>query len=100
MRTIRVGALAAFLFPFVATGSALAAQDDHLILTAPLYCEPIRDAQHARSRSDLRVTSQPVWTTHPDKTELKNESTATSGRRGLGWDCTLWNDWRSRSTGR
>ena len=78
MRTIRVGALAAFLFPFFAAGAALAAQDDHLSVTAPLYREQIRDTQHERSRSDLRVTSQPVWAAHPDKTDLKNESTNQS----------------------
>ena len=78
MRTIRVGALAAFLFPFVATGAALAAQDDHLNVTAPLYREQIRDTQHERFRSDLRVTSQPVWAAHPDKTDLKAESTKQS----------------------
>jgi hypothetical protein len=75
MRALRVCALTAFLVPFVATGSVLAAQDDPLTVNAPLYREQIRDTQHEPSRSDLRVTSQPVWTAHPDKADLKNEAT-------------------------
>src|SRR3978361_1979417 len=73
MRALRVCALTAFLVPFVA-GSALAGPDGHLTVSAPLYREQIRDTQHERSRSDLRVTSQPVWAAHPDKTDLKNAS--------------------------
>jgi hypothetical protein len=78
MRTIRVCALAAFLFPSMTAGSVLAAQDEHLMITAPLYREKIRDTQHERSRSDLRVTAQPVWAAHPNKADLKNESTNQS----------------------
>ena len=74
MRALRVCALTAFLFPFVATGCALAEPGAHLTISAPLYREQIRDTQHERSRSDLRVTSQPVWTAHSDKIDLKNES--------------------------
>ena len=77
MRAPRVCALTAFLFPFVA-GSALAGPDGHLTVSAPLYREQIRGTQHERSRSDLRVTSQPVWTAHPDKADLKNEATKQS----------------------
>ena len=66
MRTIRVCALAAFLFPFMTAGSVLAAQDEHLMITAPLYREKIRDTQHERSRSDLRTTPQSVWTAPAD----------------------------------
>jgi len=64
----------AFLFPFVAAGSALAEPDGHLTVHAPLYREQIRDTQHEPARSDLRVTSQPVWIAHSDKSDLKNES--------------------------
>jgi hypothetical protein len=74
MRALRVCALTAFLVPFVA-GSALAEPDGHLTVSAPLDREQIRDTQHERSRSDLRVTSQPVWTAHPDEADLKNEAT-------------------------
>ena len=75
MRALRVCALTAFFVPFVAAGSALAGPDGHLTVRAPLYREQIRDTQHERSRSDLRLTSQPVWTAHPDKADLKNEAT-------------------------
>jgi len=78
MRALRVCALTAFLFPFVAIGSALAEPDGQLTVTPPLYREQIRDTQHERARSDLRVTSQPVWIARPDKTDLKNESTNQS----------------------
>jgi len=78
MQTIRVGVLAAFLVPCITTGSVLAAQDDHLTVTAPLYREQIHDTQHERSRSDLRVTPQPVWAAHPDKDDLKTGSTNQS----------------------
>ena len=75
MRALRVCALTAFLFPFVAAGSARAEPDGHVTISAPLYREQIWDTQHERSRSELRVTSQPVWTAHPDKADLKNEAT-------------------------
>ena len=78
MRVFRVCALTAFLLPLVAAGSALAGPDDHLTVNAPLYREQIRDTQHERSRDDLRVTSQPVWTEHSDKADLKNASTSQS----------------------
>jgi hypothetical protein len=78
MRSLRVCALTALLLPFVAAGSALAGQDGHLTIHAPLYREQIRDTQHERSRSDLRVTPQPVWAAHSDKADLKNESTGQS----------------------
>jgi hypothetical protein len=77
MRSLRVCALTAFLFPFVA-GSALAGPDGQLTVHAPLYREQIRDTQRERSRSDLRVTSQPVWIARPDKADLKNELTKQS----------------------
>jgi hypothetical protein len=75
MRVLRVCALTAFLVPSVAAGSARAEPDNHLTVSASLYREQIWDTQHERSRSDLRVTSQPVWTAHPDEATLKNEAT-------------------------
>lgn len=76
IRALRVCALTAFLFPVA--GSAFAAPDSQLTVNAPLYREQIRDTQHERSLSDLRVTSQPVWTARPDETDLKIESTTQS----------------------
>ena len=70
MRALRVCALTAFLVPFV-LGSALAGPDSHLTVNAPLYREQIRDTQHERSHSDLRVTSQPVWVAPPDTADAK-----------------------------
>ncbi|WP_336491129.1 hypothetical protein [Methylobacterium nigriterrae] len=78
MRALRVCALTAFLFSLTAIGSALAEPDGHLTVHAPLYREQIRNTQHVRARSDLRVTSQPVWTAHPDQADLKNELTEQS----------------------
>ena len=78
MQALRVCALTMFLFPFVAAGSAFAGPENHLTIQAPLYREQIRETQHERSRGDLRVTSQPVWVAHPDKVDLKNQSTNQS----------------------
>ena len=74
MRVLRVCALTTFLLPLAAAGSAVAGSDNHLTVNAPLYREQVRDSQHERSRSDLRVTPQPVWVAHPDKVDLKNQS--------------------------
>ncbi|GJE46980.1 hypothetical protein AEGHOMDF_6189 [Methylobacterium soli] len=78
MRAPRVCSLTAFLLPLVAAGSTLAGPDHHLSVNAPLYREQIRDTQHERSRNDLRVTSQPVWTERSDKADLKNTSASQS----------------------
>ncbi|KAB1072926.1 hypothetical protein [Methylobacterium soli] len=78
MRTIRYCARTAFLFPLVVSGSVLAGPDDHLTVNVPLYREQIWGMQHERSRNDLSVTPQPVRTAHPDKGDLKNQSTKQS----------------------
>ena len=43
------------------TGSVVTGHSHPLTVNVPLYREQIRDVQHARARSDLRTTVQPVW---------------------------------------
>ena len=77
LQALRLCTLTAFLFPLV-PGSALAGPDGRLTVNVPLYREQIRDTQHERSRSDLRVTSQPVWVAHPDTADAKIQSAGQS----------------------